>query len=243
MSKLVEILPDKTALIERSLNLITDQITTALATQDRFTLALAGGSTPKPLYEALSQKALPWHKIDVFWSDERYVAPDHADSNEGMARRAWLNHVPMSSTQIHPVPTQSADPEKDATAYEAEIRRVFNCPSPAIPAFDLILLGMGDDGHTASLFPQTEALKVKDRLIAVGSKGGEPRLTFTFPLINQAHRVIFLVSGENKRPALAAIFAPEGDGNEYPSRFVCPQGQLWWLLDQAAGGALTPLSH
>ena len=97
---------------------------------------------------------------------------------------------------------------------------------------------MGDDGHTASLFPQTAALDVRDRLITVGNKDGQPRLTFTIPLINQAHCVIFIVAGENKRPALAQIMAPEADGKTYPSRFIKPQDELWWLLDQAAGAEI-----
>jgi 6-phosphogluconolactonase len=97
---------------------------------------------------------------------------------------------------------------------------------------------MGDDGHTASLFPQTQALTVRDRSVTVGNKDGQPRITFTVPLINQARTVIFLVSGANKRPALAEIFSPIGDELAYPSRLIQPQGELWWLLDEAAGGAL-----
>lgn len=103
------------------------------------------------------------------------------------------------------------------------------------PAFDLILLGIGDDGHTASLFPHTEALNVRDRLITVGNKDGQPRITFTAPLINHARCVIFVVAGASKRPALAQVFAPTADDQTYPSRLIQPQGELWWLLDEAAG--------
>ena len=103
------------------------------------------------------------------------------------------------------------------------------------PAFDVILLGIGDDAHTASLFPGTDALKVCDRLITVGNKDGQPRITFTAPLINHARTVIFMVAGENKQPALAQIFAPDADATIYPSRLIQPDGELWWLLDQSAG--------
>jgi 6-phosphogluconolactonase len=239
MKKRVEILSDKSALVERSLALITDQVTTTLGQQDRFTIALAGGSTPKPIYEGLAKKDLPWSKLHIFWGDERYVSPAHADSNEGMARKAWLDQVNIPADNIHGTPTGAENPAIDAQSYEGEIRQVFQSPVPEIPSFDLILLGMGDDGHTASLFPHTEALKVSDRLITVGNKDGQPRLTFTVPLINQARCVMFLVAGENKRPALTQVFAKEGDSSAYPSRLIQPQGELWWLLDQAAGTVIS----
>ncbi|MGK7932549.1 MAG: 6-phosphogluconolactonase [Microcystaceae cyanobacterium] len=235
MKKQVEILSNKSELIKRSLTLITDKITRTLAQQDRFTIALAGGSTPKPIYEGLAKKDIPWSKLHIFWGDERYVAPDHPDSNEGMARKAWLNQVPIPTENIHGTPTGANNPATDAQTYEEEIRKVFQSPMPEIPTFDLILLGMGDDGHTASLFPQTEALTVSDRLVTVGNKDGQPRITFTVPLINQARCVMFLVAGENKCPALTEVFATQGDSSAYPSRLIQPQGELLWLLDQAAG--------
>jgi 6-phosphogluconolactonase len=231
MTQRIEILSDKTALIERSLDLITDQIMTTLAHQDQFTFALAGGSTPKPIYQGLAKKGLDWSKIKVFWGDERYVSPDHPDSNEGMARQAWLDLVNFPETNIYGTPTTSGNPTQDAQKYENEIRESFNCSAPKIPTFDLILLGMGDDGHTASLFPHTDALKVSDRLVTVGNKGNDPRITFTLPLINQARCVMFVVSGENKRPALTEVLAEKGDGLSYPSRLIQPQGELIWLLD------------
>lgn len=231
MRQRIEILSDKTALIERSLDLITDRIITTLAHQDHFTMALAGGSTPKPIYEGLAKKELNWSKIQIFWGDERYVSPDHPDSNEGMARQAWLNLVKFPETNIHGTPTTSGNPDQDAQKYENVIREVFNCPAPQIPVFDLILLGMGDDGHTASLFPHTNALKVSDRLVTVGNKGNDSRITFTLPLINQARCVMFVVSRESKRPALTQVLAEEGDGLSYPSRLIQPQGELIWLLD------------
>ncbi|MEA5535341.1 6-phosphogluconolactonase [Crocosphaera sp. XPORK-15E] len=236
--KQIQVLSDKAALITQALSCVLEKINIALEERGLCTLALAGGSTPKPLYEALAQQSLPWEKIHIFWGDERYVPANHPDSNEGMARQAWLDVVPFPPDNIHPMPTGSGDPALDAQTHETQLQQFFQVAPGEVPVFDIILLGMGDDGHTASLFPQTEALKVSDRLITVGNKDGQPRLTFTFPLLNQARCVIFLVAGENKRPALAQIFAPEADETMYPSRAVQPQGELWWLLDQAAGAEL-----
>ncbi len=234
----IQILSDKPALIAQALDLIVDRIQKALQQQEKFTIALAGGSTPKPLYEALAQQSLPLEKIHIFWGDERYVPSDHADSNEKMAREAWLDQVPFPSANIHPMPTGSNDPSVDAQIHNQELQQFFGVKSGEFPMFDIILLGMGDDGHTASLFPQTEALTVSDHLITIGNKDGQPRITFTYPLINHARCVIFLVAGENKRPALAQIFSPDGDETLYPAKAVKPQGELLWLLDEAAGAQL-----
>ena len=233
MQKIVEILPDKTALIERALAVVLDKMQSACQSRGICTIALAGGSTPKPLYEALAAQNLPWEKIHVFWGDERYVAPSHPDSNAGMARIAWLDRVDM-----HPMPTDGDSPPGDAAKHDAQLREFFGVPVGEFPAFDVILLGMGDDGHTASLFPQTEALHVRDRLVTVGNKDGTPRITFTVPLINQARCVLFLVAGANKKPALAQIFAPAASEMAYPARLIQPQGEVWWLLDKAAGSEI-----
>lgn len=237
LNRNVEVLADKSALIERSRDIILSQIQTAIDARGQFTIALSGGSTPKPLYEALATQSLPWSKIHIFWGDERYVPATHPDSNQLMARQAWTDKIEIPNSNIHPMHTTSADPEKDARQHETELRQFFQTPE-GFPTFDLILLGMGDDGHTASLFPQTKALTVSDRLITVGNKDGQPRLTFTVPLINQARCVLFVVAGENKRPALKEVFATKGDDAQYPSRLIQPQGELLWLLDQAAGAEL-----
>lgn len=239
MKKIVEVLPDKTALIKRSLEIVEEKLQTAIDTQGRATIALAGGGTPKPLYEALAVSNLPWDKIHVFWGDERYVSAEHPDSNQGMARQAWLNKVDIPAANIHPMPTSGTNPAADAAQHQTELQDFFGTPAGAFPAFDVILLGIGDDAHTASLFPHTDALQVQDQLVTVGNKDGQPRITFTAPLINQAHCVIFLVAGSSKRPALAQIFAPVADPMIYPSRLIQPQGELWWLLDQSAGQGLT----
>lgn len=248
MNKIVEVLPDKDALIQRSLAIVLDKMQAAIAARGRCTIALAGGSTPKPLYEQLATQALPWDSIHIFWGDERYVPADHPDSNEGMARQAWLDHVALPPTNIHPMPTANADPAVSAHQHEVELQQFFQLQPGAFPQFDLILLGIGDDGHTASLFPHTEALQVSgtrsdpsgNRLVTVGNKDGQPRITFTAPLINHARAVLFMVAGASKCPALEQIFAPVADDTTYPARLIQPDGELWWLLDQAAGQEFSP---
>lgn len=233
----VEIYPDRDALVQRALAIVTEQVQAAVAQRGRCTLALAGGSTPQPLYEALAQQTLPWSQLYIFWGDERYVPMDHPDSNAGMAKAAWLDQVPIPAENIYPVPTDAATPEEAANQYEATLKTVMG-GGDTVPAFDVMLLGMGDDGHTASLFPHTAALSVRDRWVTVGNKDGAPRLTATVPLINHSRCVIFLVSGSNKQTALSQVFAADGDDVSYPARLVRPQGACWWLLDRAAGASL-----
>ncbi|MDX2097297.1 MAG: 6-phosphogluconolactonase [Leptolyngbyaceae cyanobacterium bins.59] len=243
MDRNVEVLPNPETLIQRSLSLVLEHLTEAIDQRGQATIALAGGSTPKPLYEALATHSLPWEKIHVFWGDERYVPADHPDSNQGMARLAWLDRVEFPAANLHPILTTASDPEEAARQHEVEVRTFFQNQGNAIPVFDVILLGIGDDGHTASLFPKTQALQVElnatapqeTRLITVGNKDGQPRITFTAPLINQARCVIFIVAGASKQSALSHIFAPVDDATVYPARLIQPQGKLWWLLDSSAG--------
>ncbi|HEY9806441.1 MAG TPA: 6-phosphogluconolactonase [Candidatus Obscuribacterales bacterium] len=238
MNKIVEVLPDTTALIQRSLEVVVEKIQAAIAERGQCTIALSGGSTPKPLYQALATQDLPWDKLHVFWGDERYVPADHPDSNQGMARQAWLDRVQIPAANIHPMVTEAADPAIAAQDYESHIRDVLQVQDHPFPALDLVLLGLGDDGHTASLFPHTKALQVQDRLITVGEKDGQPRLTFTAPFINAARCVLFVVAGANKQAALQEIFASTADAMTYPARLIQPQGELWWLFDAAAGQAI-----
>ncbi|MCZ2200807.1 6-phosphogluconolactonase [Cylindrospermopsis raciborskii] len=238
MNKRVEILPDLQGLVARARDAILSSLATAIQERGQFTIALSGGSTPKPLYEAIGSLNLDWDKIHVFWGDERYVPSNHPDSNELMARITWLNRVPIPQTNIHAIPTLSGNPVADANRYEQHLQEFFHCSPGTFPSLDVVLLGMGDDAHTASLFPHTEALQVRDRLITVGNKDGNPRITFTYPLINAARSVIFLAAGANKRPALSQVFAEVADDFTYPSRLIKPQGELLWLLDAAAGSQL-----
>ncbi|WP_008314488.1 6-phosphogluconolactonase [Leptolyngbya sp. PCC 6406] len=229
----IEVHPTREALIQRSRDLVVARIETAIAERGRCTLALAGGSTPKPLYLALAQTDLPWDKLHIFWGDERYVAPDHPDSNAGMAKAAWLDQVAIPPSQIHLVPTHLSPPAA-AAAYNHTLQGVLGIETRP----DIILLGMGDDGHTASLFPHTAALTVDDHLVTLGDKDGTPRITLTAAAINRSRCVLFLVTGTNKQPALTQVFAEDGDDQAYPSRLIRPEGELWWLLDSDAGAAL-----
>ena len=235
MTPEIRICADRQTLVATAYTLILERIQTAIAERQSCTIALSGGSTPQPLYAALALADLPWDRIHIFWGDERYVPASDPDSNYGMTRRVWLDLVPIPAANVHPIPTDLAQPQLAAAEYDRQILAHFGLEAGSIPVFDLVLLGMGDDGHTASLFPQTAALSVVDRLVTVGDKDGQARLTFTFGILNQARSTIFLVAGASKRPALAAVFAPTGQVADYPSRGIKPQGELLWLLDQAAG--------
>lgn len=239
MAPIVEILSDKAALIERAHALAVETVKSAIAARGQATLALSGGSTPKPLYASLIDADLPWDKVFIFWGDERYVPHDHEKSNVRMAREAWLNHVPIPAENVFPMPTGADNPATDAATYEETLKTFFQSnhkdAATGLPAIDFVLQGMGDDGHTASLFPHTEALKVTDRLVTVGNHSGEPRITFTAPLINSGRKVAFLVAGENKQEALSQVFSADADPQQYPSKLIQPADGPHWLLDAAAG--------
>ena len=238
MSPTVEILPDKAALIDRAHQLTVETIQAAIAARGRATLALSGGSTPKPLYASMVGADLPWDKIYVFWGDERYVPHDHEKSNARMAREAWLSRVPIPAENVFPMPTSAGDPAADAEKYAETLKQFFQTQPEEYPALDFVLQGMGDDGHTASLFPHTQALEVCDRLVTVGNHDGEPRISFTIPLITQGRKVVFLVAGENKQEALSQVFSEDADPHTYPSKFIQSGTDCHWLLDAAAGAGV-----
>lgn len=219
---------------------VRDRLQQAIDTNGTATIALAGGSTPKVVYQALSKAEFAWDKLHVFWGDERFVPPSHPDSNEKMARENWLDLVPIPATNIHPWPTEAGTPEQCAELYGAELSKYFTAPQPS---FDLVLLGMGEDGHTASLFPHTAALGVMDRSTTVGEKDGQPRLTLTVPAINNAACVAFIITGASKRPALQQVMAAAAaaDAQEYPTRLIKPTGELIWWFDEAAAAELDNL--
>ena len=232
MQRNIEILPDRSALITKALSSVLEAYERSIEAHGQFTIAVAGGGTPRPLYEALAEQSLDWSKVHVFWGDERYVPSTDPQSNEGMVRKAWLDRVSIPSENVHPMPTNYPEPTTAAQNYEAELQDFFGSEQGEFPSLDLILLGIGDDGHTASLFPGTDALKVFDRLITVGKKDDQPRITFTAPLINQAKQIMFLVEGSAKTKALQAILAESGDSNIYPSRLI--QGNVTWLIERSA---------
>jgi 6-phosphogluconolactonase len=219
----------------------------AVAERERFTLALSGGSTPKNLYTLLAANArssLPWDRTFFFWSDERHVPPIDPDSNYRMAEEAMLAKVPVPPSNVFRVPAEIPDAAAAAEAYEQTIRKFFALDAGQFPRFDLIFLGMGPDGHTASLFPETEALREKSRLVVANwvEKLKASRITFTLPVLNAARTVAFLVSGTDKAPALKAVLESDAPGEQYPSKLVRPSdGKLMWFVDRAAASELSNL--
>jgi 6-phosphogluconolactonase len=219
--------------------------TDAVAQRGRFTIALSGGSTPRNLYTLIAANAsatLPWSQMFFFWGDERHVAPDNPDSNYRMAKEALLSKVPVPPANIFPVPAENPDAAQAAEIYEQTLRRFFAVAPGEFPRFDLILLGMGPDGHTASLFPETPALQEKSRLVVANwvEKLGSSRITFTLPLLNAARRVAFLVSGTDKAAALHEVLEGNAPAEKYPSRLVQPrEGKVTWFVDRAAASELS----
>jgi 6-phosphogluconolactonase len=199
----------------------------AIAQRGRFTIALSGGSTPRNLYTLIAANAsptLPWDKMFFFWGDERHVPPTDPESNYRMANETLLSKVPVPPGNIF------------------ALRKFFALPPGEFPHFDLILLGMGPDGHTASLFPGTAALQEKSRLVVANwvEKLNTSRITFTLPVLNAARRVAFLVSGADKAGVLHEVLEGDAPGEKYPSKLVRPdKGKLIWFVDRAAASQLS----
>jgi 6-phosphogluconolactonase len=219
--------------------------TAAVAERGRFTIALSGGSTPKNLYTLIAANAsanLPWAQMFFFWGDERHVPPDDPDSNYRMAKEAFLSKIPVPPGNVFRIPAENPDAAAAAEAYEQTLRKFFAVGAGEFPRFDLILLGMGPDGHAASLFPETAALQEKSRLVVANwvEKLGTSRITFTLPLLNAARCVAFLVSGIDKAEALHEVLEGNAPGEKYPSKLVQPSaGKLIWFVDRAAASQLS----
>jgi 6-phosphogluconolactonase len=214
---------------------VASGIDLALAERDRAQIALAGGETPRAAYTRLGNEHLPWERVDVLLGDERWVAADDPSSNARMLRETLLAQPPASHARFHPVPTDRPSPEASALAYAKELAAL--CPGP-LPRFDVLLLGLGDDGHTASLFPGTAAPAVNDRSVTIGEGKGLPRITLTAPVLCAARRVVFLVSGAGKRQALARLLDPAESPERTPARLVQPAGEVLILADAAAAADL-----
>lgn len=219
--------------------------TEAVRARGRCAVALAGGSTPKGVYRQLAyepfRSRVPWGEIEFFWGDERHVPVDHADSNYRMAAETLLSKVPVRLEQIHRVHTEIADAARAAQEYEDEIRLAIG-EGDATPRFDLVLLGLGADGHTASLFPGTAAL-AEQRLLCVANwvpALGAHRITMTLPMLNAARDVTFIVSGAEKAAIVREVVHGSDPSRELPAASVQPtDGELWWMLDRAAAGELS----
>ncbi|MFZ0407230.1 MAG: 6-phosphogluconolactonase [Cyanobium sp.] len=208
----------------------------ALAQRDRAQIALAGGETPKAAYRRLGQEHLPWNRVDVLLGDERWVDAADPASNARMLQETLLAQGPAQQACFQPVPTDRATPAESAEAYASLLGQV--CAGDP-PRFDLILLGLGDDGHTASLFPGTEAPMVTDRYVTVGEGKGLPRITLTAPVLSAARLVIFLVSGAGKQQALRRLLDPQEAPERTPARLVQPAQEVVILADAAAADGLT----
>lgn len=247
----VVILPDAASVTRTAANEFLRAATTAVAQHGSFSVSLSGGSTPKALYSLLAEDPalraqMPWDKIHFFFGDERHVPPDHPDSNYRMAREALFSKAPVNSDQITRIYAEFPDAEKAALEYQHSLRAYFKLQDGELPRFDLVLLGMGDEGHTLSLFPGTTALHASDRIVVrnwVGKLYTE-RITLTAPAVNQANRVIFLVTRADKALALKAVLEGPYEPEQLPAQLIQPSnGSLLWLVDQAAGSMLASGIH
>jgi 6-phosphogluconolactonase len=220
----------------------------AVAAQGRARVAVSGGSTPTAAFELLAdpgqpwRSRMPWDKLDMYWVDERCVPPDNAESNYRMTREALLDHVPLNAGQIHRIEGE-LEPDVAASRYESELRNTFRLEGAETPRFDLIGLGMGPDGHTASLFPHTEAIHEMSRLVTANHVPQKDvwRVTLTWPVINHAASVFFLIAGAEKAEILKEVLTGPRDVERLPSQLIRPaSGILTLILDKAAAALLPP---
>jgi 6-phosphogluconolactonase len=237
----IEVYPDLEALSQAAAALVVEKARKAADARGRFSLALSGGQTPRRTYELLAQPPLrdqtPWDRFHVFWGDERCVPAADPRSNARLAREAWLDHVPIPPGQIHPIECAAA-PAEAASKYGKRLREFFG---EGPPALDLVLLGLGADGHTASLFPGAPAVAETARWAAAVQVAGPgpPRVTLTAPLLNRAVLIVFLVAGRDKAEVLRGVLYDPYDPKRLPAQLIRPEaGELRWLVDAEAASKL-----
>lgn len=220
-----------TALHAAAADAFCELVHATLKSKTTFRVSLSGGSTPRRLYEILSSRDLPWDKMHFFWGDERNVAATHDDSNEKMVRGAMLTAAGVPESNIHAVPVNVDDPDAAALGYEETLKEHF--PGDAFPRWDLALLGMGDDAHTASLFPGTKAIDETDRWFVANwvEKFDAYRYTLTAPAINSAACIWFLIAGSNKQTAMGQVLSSDRDVHAYPSQLITPT--RWFVTADA----------
>jgi 6-phosphogluconolactonase len=235
------VFPDLAALSHAAADLVQSKAVKAIASHGRFSIALSGGSTPRTLYSLFAQHpwrdTMPWPLVHVFWADERCVAPAHQDSNYRLAADAFLSRVSLPAANVHRVHGEEG-PDRAAAGYELELKAFFGT---AMPAFDLILLGVGEDGHTASLFPGSPHLGERHRLVLPVQRQGPglSRITLALQVLNSARNIMFLVSGVSKAGIVREV-VEDGLRSGLPAAQVRPaQGDPVWLLDRDAAGSLT----
>ena len=241
----VEVASDVEDLARRSVQLFVKSAREALASRGRFCTALSGGLTPRRTFELLGTdpqaRSLLWQKVEVFWVDERYVPSDSPYSNYRLAAEAFLNNVPIPTDNVHRIPTEYEDIGSAASAYEATLRDVFDVEVGEVPQFDLIVLGMGTDGHTGSLLPNSYAPFDMDALVSVVYALGDNlcRITLTHPVLRAARRLSVLVSGREKAQTLRDVLTGEPDEVRYPIHVLWPVlDKIVWLVDRDAAQAI-----
>ena len=243
----ISVLEDSAVLSREAAEILVRCIAEVLGKGPHFSISLSGGSTPKTLFSMLVEDDLfknkiPWDKIHFFWGDERHVPPQDAQSNYRMAYETMLAKALVPPENIHGMPTEQSDAGKVAADYEQELKKFFRLKAGELPVFDFNLLGIGPDGHTASLFPGTEALHEQRRLVVANwvEKFQTYRITLTAPVLNNADTIVVLVSGKEKAEILQRILEGEYQPDLLPSQLIRPkQGRLVWLVDQAAASRLT----
>lgn len=231
----MRVFPSLTELSSEAARAIAAELRAAAEEFGRATLALAGGETPRALYELLPPRpeSVPWERVHVYWGDERYVPHDDPQSNYRMAQETLLDRVPVPAAHVHPMPTEAPDPDDAARAYERLLAEEFG----ELPRFDVLILGLGADGHTASLFPDSAALDERERWVIPSLASYEPcqRLTLTLPVLTNARALHFLVAGAEKRQALSCALGEPS--RSCPASLVRPtDGALTWWVDEAAAG-------
>lgn len=243
MSREVIVCHNQEEIFNKSADMFVALAIEAIAAKGQFTVALSGGSTPKGMYALLAsdeyKNKVEWDKVHLFWGDERSVPPDNEQSNYRMANEAMISKLSIPKENVHRMEAELEDIESAAKSYETVLKQIFRVSDGEFPRFDLILLGMGDDGHTASLFPGTKALAEKKLIVVVNwvEKFKTNRMTFTSPTINAAHNVVFMAAGANKVQPLKEVLVGERNPELYPSQLVQPlDGKLFWLIDEAASG-------
>jgi 6-phosphogluconolactonase len=242
--------PDPAALARRAAHHLVEMVSESAEANGRARIAISGGSTPKAAFQLLAdpnepfRNRMPWEDIELFWVDERTVPPDQPESNFRMTREALLEHVPLLPQQIHRMEGE-LEPEVAAARYESELRNTFRLEGAETPRFDLISLGMGDDGHTASLFPHTAAIHEIGRLVTANQvpQMNTWRLTLTWPVINHARSVFFLIAGADKASPVHQVFTGPRDPERLPSQLIWPSSGILTLFLDKAAAALLPATN
>ncbi|MBI3891565.1 MAG: 6-phosphogluconolactonase [Candidatus Wallbacteria bacterium] len=243
----IAIAPDLHAAASKAANELLRAAKEAADRSDRCHVALSGGSTARHLLAALREhprsSAVPWERLDIYWSDERCVPADSPDSNHGTAMRELLEHVPVSSSHVHTPPVELGAPKSIAARYEATLRQATSTPEPAIPQLDIVFLGLGLDAHVASLFPGSKAIANRDRLVLHTRAVAAPRERITFgpSLLFEANRVVLLACGAEKARVVQEVLESPPDPMRYPAQLLLSaQGRVLWFLDAEAAALLAP---